>query len=120
MKSKLNKKKIISILGCIFVFIFVVEIFLQITNIPNIPAKPDPFVGLDGDISLFQETKDSDGKSIYLTKSEKLAYFNQVEFSKEKSRDIFRVFCFGGAATQGFPYGGLSAFPKWVRAGMGA
>ena len=63
MKSRLGKKKIIIVLG--IVLVLVAEIVLQITNIPYIPAKPNPFIGLEGSFSLFFETNDSKGEKIY-------------------------------------------------------
>lgn len=102
-----------------FVLLFILfEIFLQIVNYPSNPITPNPYFGFDGKLQLFHETKNQDGEKIYRTKPEQLFYFNPQEFKKTKSENVFRIFCFGGSAVSGFPYGVEVSFPALLQTNL--
>ena len=65
---------------------------------------------------VFSLQTDSTGKRIYVT-SEKLCGLkvNPQSFEASKPPDTFRVFCFGGSTTYGFPVGDKVSFSRWMR-----
>ena len=87
--AKFDIKRLYVILLIVLVVAIIFEISFQLLNFPYSPSKPDPFIGLEGDSSLFHETKDANSERIYRFRADKLAYFNDEEFSKEKPKNVF-------------------------------
>ena len=70
---------------------------------------PDPFAGFNRNFPLFEHQG-----AVYRTSRARAPFIAPQEFTVEKPRGSFRLFCFGGSTVYGHPYTGETAFPKWL------
>lgn len=77
----------------------------------------DPFIGFNGDQSLFE--KHPSGKSFRIRES-RLGYFRPASFLAEKPENGYRVFVVGGSTVQGRPWETETAFAKWLELAISA
>ncbi|MFO7870460.1 MAG: SGNH/GDSL hydrolase family protein [Kiritimatiellia bacterium] len=74
----------------------------------------DPFVGFASVEPLFVKEQ-SNGRTWWVTASNKLDYFNPQRFPAGKGGDTYRIFCLGGSTTYGRPYEDVTSFCGWLR-----
>lgn len=74
----------------------------------------DPYVGFASNLPLFVEDEVA-GQTQLRTASNKLSYFNQQRFSKQKGPGTVRVFCLGGSTTFGRPFDDRTSYVNWLR-----
>ncbi len=107
-------QKILLIIFGLFIFLLF-EAGLRLFHVGDRVSQSDPFVGFENVYPLFGEKINADGTTVLATNQNKLSYFNEQEFEKEKPADTFRIFCFGGSTTFGRPYRAETAFPGWMQ-----
>jgi len=66
-------------------------------------------------VPLFVEETDPDGRKFLATPENKLVFFNQQRFPREKAPETYRIFCLGGSTTYGRPYNDTTSFAGWLR-----
>ncbi|TWT76346.1 Tetratricopeptide repeat protein [Planctomycetes bacterium CA13] len=98
------------------VVVFVVlECLLALLGVGRVTDTSDPFVGFSSQIPLWERVVDDSGKTMLRTATNKLVWFNEQEFPKEKAAGTRRVFCVGGSTTFGRPYSDNTSFCGWLR-----
>jgi len=97
------------------VFFGVVELVLYVAGVKPILHEEDPYVGFTSQIPLFVEQGDGDRGQRMVTARNKLRFFNQQQFAKQKDIGTRRVFCLGGSTTYGRPYDDSTSFCGWLR-----
>ncbi len=111
-KTTFSQKLILIIFGLLLLLFL--EFIFQIFNISDRFSDEDPFVGFENVYPLFGLKKLPDGTQVYRTNKNKLSFFNDQQFLKNKPDSVFRIFCFGGSTTFGRPYRAETAFPRWL------
>lgn len=74
----------------------------------------DPFVGFAGGREVFARRTLPDGREVWATNPDRLAFFNPQRFPVDKAPGTYRVFALGGSTTAGRPYDHRVAFPRWL------
>ena len=97
-------------------FFLALEAALAIFNYPPPKTVADPWVGFSKLVPLFAESVDDEDREIWATRDEKLVWFNDQTFSKEKAPRAKRLFSLGGSTTYGRPYRDPTSFNGWLRA----
>lgn len=92
-----------------------VELVLAALGVGEEALYDDPFVGFSGRSDLFAAATLADGREVYRTRPEKLAFFNEQTFAAEKPEGGYRVFAVGGSTTAGRPYDDRVAFARWLQ-----
>jgi len=107
--------------NCVFSFITIafffilLEAILALNDIQPVLVSEDPYVGFSKLIPLFIEQQDSD-RQVFSTAKNKLGFFNQQSFPREKGTGSYRIFCMGGSTTYGRPYDYRTSFCGWLEA----
>ncbi len=104
-------KKGLFTLVTLVVFFGLIELVLLLIGVKPISYEEDPYVGFSSQIPFYVEA----GGGKVKTARNKLAFFNQQEFSKEKEGGVTRIFCVGGSTTYGRPYDDMTSFCGWLR-----
>jgi Flp pilus assembly protein TadD len=91
-----------------------VEGVLRLTGAGGSHLYDDPFVGFAPGSALFAEHRLPDGRRVFTTRPEKLAFFNEQTFPAEKPPGGYRVFSVGGSTTYGSPYDDGVSFSRWL------
>jgi len=97
-------------------FFIVGELFLFLFGVEPIYYKFDPYVGFASNSPLFVEKQIAGGQKVVATAENKIRYFNDQRFAKEKASGTFRIFCMGGSTTYGRPFDDQTSFCGWLRA----
>ena len=96
--------KILILLFVSFSIVFVaIEITLRIIGYGSPYERIDPFQGFQGTNRIFQEVE-IPGKGHFYEASPNKSYINQ-RFPAEKTKNVYRIFTFGGSTTEGVPWG---------------
>ena len=109
------RKKLLFALLTTFAFFAAVEGLLALYGVRPLAVERDPYVGFVGSIPLFVEQAGEDGRTRMVTAPNKLAFFNQQQFLRDKPAETYRVFCMGGSTTFGHPYDDRTSFAAWLR-----
>ncbi len=118
MPTKLSaKKKLLFSLVAVVGFFALVELALVAVGVQPVLYTDDPYVGFSSRIPLFVEGKPvGDSKSVEMvTAANKLPWFNEQSFPREKPSSTYRIFCVGGSTTYGRPYDDRTSFCGWLR-----
>lgn len=108
-----RKKLAFSILT-LALFCGIVELSLLLAGVQPLARRTDPYVGFSNQLPLFTE-RESDGRIVVETASNKLQFFNHQSFDKRKNSNAYRIFCLGGSTTYGRPYNDATSFAGWLR-----
>ena len=90
------------------------ELVLRALDVGGAELYDDPFVGFAPGSDLFAPRTLPDGRRVWATRPEKLAFFNEQSFAYDKPADGYRVFALGGSTTAGRPYDAEVAFARWL------
>ncbi len=108
----LGKKIAFSLIACVL-FFGVVELILAAAGVRQMRYDEDPYVGFTSQIPLYVEKPGSDGEME--TAPNKLTFFNEQHFSRQKPPGTYRIFCVGGSTTFGRPYDDGTSYCGWLR-----
>lgn len=108
-------KKLLFALASTLLFFALLECVFWLAGVRTIAAGDDPYVGFAGNLPLFVQRTDDDGRVWMTTAPGKLAWFNEQRFPREKDPGTRRVFCLGGSTTYGHPYDDKVSFAAWLR-----
>ena len=108
------KKAVFGLLTTVFFFAALEALLLALHVQPTL-AEHDPFVGFESSIPLFVPAPEADHRAVLRTAPNKLAFFNDQQFSRHKPDDTVRIFCLGGSTVYGRPYDDTTAFSGWLR-----
>jgi tetratricopeptide (TPR) repeat protein len=114
--SRRGKKLLLVALGVVLpgLLLAALELGLAAFGVAEEALYDDPFVGFAPGSDLFAERRLPDGREVYRTRPEKLAFFNEQSFAADKPADGYRVFALGGSTTAGRPYDDRVAFARWL------
>ncbi|MEM7587448.1 MAG: tetratricopeptide repeat protein [Acidobacteriota bacterium] len=87
---------------------------LAVFGIGDAARYQDPFVGFAPGQDLFEKKTLENGRVVYATRPEKLAFFNAQLFPADTADDAYRIFALGGSTTAGRPYDDEVAFARWL------
>lgn len=104
----------------IVVFFGGLELVLALAGVKPILLTEDPLVGFSSNVPLFVEQRQSSGRMVYRTASNKLIRFNDQVFPKDKGKNTYRIFTVGGSTTQGRPFDHKVSFGGWLQAFLDA
>ena len=115
-RAKLSvwKKALFSLLVNVAFFVLL-ELVLAACGVQPVLYVEDPYVGFSSHVPLFGERHGTDGRNYMLTVINKLTWFNEQRFPKEKHAGTYRIFCMGGSTTHGRPYDDTTSFCGWLR-----
>jgi tetratricopeptide (TPR) repeat protein len=93
------------------IFFAVVEGVLRVADLYNPAGEADPFIGLLESHRVFlpDETRGVRYIDRYRAQS-----FNVQTFPMQKEQQTFRIFCLGGSAAYGYPFGAPVSFSRWM------
>ncbi|WP_197532914.1 tetratricopeptide repeat protein [Symmachiella macrocystis] len=111
-KLSLKKKVLFSFATCVLFFLSL-ELLLNVCGVQPTYYDDDPFVGYSSNSPLFVTSSIRDGAEM-VTAANKLIYFNEQRFLKDKPKRTYRIFCLGGSTTYGRPYDHQTSFSKWL------
>ena len=110
------QKNIAAILFGIVV-ILLAEAALQIAQFHSPACDLDPFVSFEESVPVLVE-KSMQGKTVVRINPRLAAYFNSVEFPREKSQNTRRIFVLGGSDVMGFPFLAQGSFAQFLSLGL--
>jgi len=102
-------------LSAILVFFLLFEGGLALFGIEPASQTEDPFVGFAAEAPLFTLLPGPKGEQRFATAGNKVAYFNQQSFAREKAPNTYRIFSLGGSTTYGHPFDDRTSFSGWLR-----
>ncbi|MGH7199308.1 MAG: SGNH/GDSL hydrolase family protein [Planctomycetaceae bacterium] len=108
------KKLGFSLLTTFAVFV-TLELVLALFGVRPLLYDEDPYVGFASYVPLFEEQTDSAGQAVMATAPNKLTWFNEQRFLRDKPAGTYRIFCLGGSTTYGRPYDDATSFSGWLR-----
>ncbi len=113
--TTLRQKLLLIAFGiCLFLLaLALLEGALALLGIGDADLYDDPFVGFAPGKELFEE-KTVGGERVFVTRPEKLAFFNHQQFPAAKDDGTYRIFALGGSTTAGRPYDDQVAFCRWL------
>jgi len=111
-KLSLKKKLLFSGFTCVSFFL-VLELLLRLFTVQPSRYRVDPYVGFSNSSPLFVAANDGDVAEM-VTAANKLVYFNEQRFLKDKPDHTYRIFCLGGSTTYGRPYDQRTAYARWL------
>ena len=114
-RASIGKKLLFSTVATV-VFFAVVEAVLALAGWKPIADDDDPYVGFFSINRLFVESGDGGAQAELATAKNKLRWFNEQRFPRQKPPGVFRIFCLGGSTTYGRPYDDATSFAGWLRA----
>jgi tetratricopeptide (TPR) repeat protein len=114
--SRRGKKLLLVALGVALpaLLLAALELGLAAFGVAEEALYDDPFVGFAPGSDLFARHRLADGREVYRTRPEKLAFFNEQSFAADKPDGGYRVFTLGGSTTAGRPYDDRAAFARWL------
>jgi len=95
-------------------FFGAIELTLRLADLYDPDDAPDPFIGLLESHRVFQLEA---GRGVYTIDNDRARSFNVQTFAAHKPAGTFRIFCLGGSAAYGYPFGAPVAFSRWVAEG---
>lgn len=84
---------------------------LRLLDIGDPGDAPDPFIGLLESHRIFQVDP---ARGVYTIDRNRSRSFNVQSFPVRKAAGTFRIFCLGGSAAYGYPFGAPVAYPRWL------
>lgn len=96
-------------------FFLLVELLLLACGVRSRADHEDPYMGFSSYLPLFVEGERRDENLVMVTAPNKLRWFNEQSFPRQKNPDAFRIFCLGGSTTYGRPYDDRTSFCGWLR-----
>ena len=96
--------------AAVLIFFLLLEGGLALFGVKPVTKSEDPFVGFASNAPLFVPSQSPGDAGRMVTASNKLQFFNQQSFAKEKAPDSYRIFTLGGSTTYGRPYGDVTSF----------
>lgn len=115
------KKKLAFSLIATVLCLAVLEAGLALTGVTPAIDRSDPYVGFAGsspvfvlDAAFVSDSTSGDSARM-VTAHNKLAWFNEQHFVRQKASGTCRVFCLGGSTTYGRPYDDTTSFVGWLR-----
>lgn len=109
-------KKLLLAAVVVGLFFTTLEAGLWLLGVKTLIADEDPYVGFADTLPLFVTETTADGSVWMRTADNKLAWFNDQRFPRDKPPETRRAFCLGGSTTYGHPYDDTSSFAAWLRA----
>ena len=104
-------KKVCFSLVTTVLFFAALEAVLVVAGVRTLLYDDDPHVGFASNIPLFVEGRDGQ----MTTAPNKVRWFNEQQFTRQKPEGVTRVFCVGGSTTYGRPYADATSFCGWLR-----
>lgn len=106
-----RQKALLGVFGVVLTLLLlaVAEGLLALLGVGDQERFADPFVGFDASPTLFERVGDE-----YVTRPEKLAFFNAQRFPVEKEAGTLRIMALGGSTTAGRPYDDHLSFSRWL------
>ncbi len=98
----------------VLVFFLLLEGGLALFGVSPVLKTEDPFVGFAANVPLYVPDPDA-ARGIDGHRPNKLRYFNQQSFPREKDPETYRIFTLGGSTTYGRPYSDTTSFAGWLR-----
>ncbi len=95
-------------------FFGAIELVLRAANLYDPADEPDPFIGLLEGHRVFQRDP---ARDVYTIDADRARSFNVQTFAARKPANTFRIFCLGGSAAYGYPFGAPVAFSRWLADG---
>ncbi len=90
-----------------------IEGMLALMGVAETERFVDPYVGFEEGASLFALAGQGETQR-YVTRPDKLKFFNHQEFPATKVPGTYRVFTLGGSTTAGRPYDDQVSFSRWL------
>ena len=87
---------------------------LRLLDVSDPDDVPDPFIGLLEGHRVFQLES---SRGVYAIDRSRSRSFNVQSFPAHKAAGTCRIFCLGGSAAYGYPFGAPVAFPRWLADG---
>jgi len=109
-------KQVLFSLLVLVLFFGGLELVLGLFGVEPLLLTEDPLVGFASQVPLFVEAQHADGTPVLRTAPNKLAWFNQQEFPRDKAPKSFRIFCLGGSTTYGRPFKHEASYVGWLGA----
>jgi tetratricopeptide (TPR) repeat protein len=105
-------KRLFFYLVTVALFLAFLELVLALVGIKPIVVEKDPYVGFASELELF--VPGGDGRFLH-TAPNKLAWFNDQTFPRDKGPETSRIFTLGGSVTYGRPFEDGTSFSGWLR-----
>jgi Flp pilus assembly protein TadD len=105
-----TRRKVLFSAATVLVLGVSLEGLLAVCGVPVCRDAVDRWPKRSGGSSLFVHQG-----AEYVTRPEKLTYFNPQSFAAEKSPHTYRVFCLGGSTTYGHPYSDRKSYVGLLR-----
>ncbi len=96
------------------IFFGLVEGALRLLDLYAPDDTPDPFIGLLESHRVFRLDASGD---VYAIDRDRARSFNVQRFAARKPTGTVRIFCLGGSAAYGYPFGAPVAFSRWIEEG---
>lgn len=109
------KKKALFSIIVFFLFFLSLEVLLALAGVRSVLYEKDPYVGFASNVPLFIKETSADGPAYMVTAPNKIRWFNNQRFPKEKPEGVYRLFSLGGSTTYGRPYEDPASFSGWLR-----
>jgi hypothetical protein len=94
-----------------FVLLALVEGVLRVFDLYDPATAADPFIGLLASHRVFVPDPT---RGVYYIDRDRAHSFNAQSFPMHKPKETFRIFCMGGSAAYGYPFGAPVAFSRWI------
>lgn len=98
------------------VFFGLVEGVLRILDVHDPADEADPFIGLLESHRVFMA---DEARGVRFIDRYRAQSFNVQQFPLHKDPGVFRIFCLGGSAAYGYPFGAQVAFARWLQDACG-
>ncbi|MBD3236835.1 MAG: tetratricopeptide repeat protein [Candidatus Eisenbacteria bacterium] len=96
------------------IFFGLLEGALRLLDLYDPADEADPFIGLLESHRVFLA---DEARGVYFIDRYRAQSFNVQRFSMRKPPGTVRIFCLGGSAAYGYPFGAQVAFARWLQAG---
>lgn len=108
-------KKLLYGLCTTVLFFATLEGSLAVLGVRPLGVADDPYVEFADNRPVYVQRTKLGEEPVITTSPRKLAFFNPQQFSAEKERGVFRIFCLGGSTTYGRPYDDRTSYCAWLR-----
>ncbi len=109
-----RRRKFVFALFATLAFFLMLESGLWLCGVTPVTQTQDPFSGFS-QIPLFEPVDGPHGEPWLTTATNKLVWFNDQTFPRQKPAGTRRVFCVGGSTTFGRPYWDATSYSGWLR-----
>ncbi len=92
-------------------FFGIVEGGLRLFHLYDPASTADPFIGLLEGHRIFLPDA---ARGVYFIDRDRARSFNAQTFPIHKPQGTYRIFCLGGSAAYGYPFGAAVAFSRWL------